>query len=466
MAQPEPAGIAGTDAHSDEWEHISEDDDDTFSVISLPTSEDKAADGSIRDHVVVTRPTRGTNNLVHRPCRPSRPPQSEPESESESLAQNSKNAHLHSTGDIISVPGENPPVKKGSAATANAAKPDPGPDPPPTRSREPKRNNNFAVVVKTTGSLLSILQGIQLNKRFGAPLYSLSSKIKTLCTRLYSHLICLEDVLQGYAKHVRHGNGLNELPIGFSDWLRNLEHMLREMQDTMGGPISQDSSSLAMSYASQVKNYHEKLENFSLQMDGLITVIKSDYEDFHTLHMPVLSASEDERQPNHKSAGWQFGQIAPGNTLAHLRRELCRLKDNIAACLGEIEACGYHGITSEKNQRKNMADLSLGYKTTKDALGLMLSNHEGDWIDYSIAGGLTYPEFCRLNPDTIRSLIVQLNEATDDMFLERMKARSPCSRQDLSDSSGNELTIGETTLSTLQTIEEVLVSILCIRKNE
>jgi hypothetical protein len=184
--------------------------------------------------------------------------------------------------------------------------------------------------------------------------------------------------------------------------------------------------------------------------------------------MPMLGPAEkDICTPNRRGYPRPYNRTSGNHNLAHLRRELYTLKDQIVACLGEIHYCEHRGISGSSEQRKTMAALTLNYKKTKEALERMLSNHGCDWIDYSVAGGLTYPEFCRLNTDTIRSLILQLKEVTDDLFLERCRAESVSRRNSPSGISEDEelIKINSTTMNTLQTIEELLVSILQIGKS-
>jgi hypothetical protein len=113
----------------------------------------------------------------------------------------------------------------------------------------------------------------------------------------------------------------------------------------------------------------------------------------------------------------------------------------------------------------HLTALTQSYQHIKESLDLMLSNHASDWIDYSITGGLTYPEFCRLNTDTIRSLLIQLKEVTDDLFVQRSKQslRYVNDPDDLLYDA--KLAIPEPIIATLSTIEEVLVSILRIRRD-
>ncbi|KAJ8121297.1 hypothetical protein O1611_g10141 [Lasiodiplodia mahajangana] len=344
---------------------------------------------------------------------------------------------------------------------------------PPGREKANVNNDSdLDTICETTNTLLVLVAEIPAKTFPDDVSKYVAEGIRTRCLTLRSHLNRLQEILHGYAKHRRLGSRLAELPVGVSEWLENLKAELLALQNnvlraqeprypycTSTSPVSQHDP---------CRGHYKNLSGFCSQMDGLMAVIQIDYEDFHTLHMPTLLVSEGDARMNYRGHPRSFGPIASGNRqLVHIRRELYSLKDQIVTCLGEIHSCEHHGISNSSDERKTMTTLTLSYKKTKESLEEMLSNHTGDWMDHSIAGGLTYQEFCRINADTIRSLTFQLKDVTDDMFLERTRAQSLRFKNSPKTLSRNEglITISPVIISTLRTTEEVLASILQLRKS-
>ncbi|KAI1419867.1 hypothetical protein F5Y12DRAFT_187300 [Xylaria sp. FL1777] len=417
---------------SDGWEHV--DDNDDFSVISLPMSEDDAPNPS-RDRTVTTVLRSPPDNGIH----PSHQPPSE------NLVRS--HAHPHDTNQQ---PDRNKAVEMCGMDMKDVVEP----DTPQAPAREITNQSDFDCILATTFSLVNLVPKI-----LHTPGY-FDTRAKELAKPICEHLLHLEIILRGYSKHRRPGSKPTELPVGLSEWLDNLKSELGKGRKSSKEPATQSQASLG-------NDYYERLSSLSSQMDGLMTVIRSDFEDFHTLDMPVVTSENDMftncfGQPPHSS----HPVIATNNNLAHLRRELYVLRDQIVSCLGEIHCCEQHGISNSGNQRRNMTALSLSYTKTKQSLELILSNHGNDWIEYSTAGGLTYPQFCRLNPDTIRSVILQLKEVTDDLFLERCRVQSLRYGNDPDSIMQNEeLIFKKSSMDALQSIEELLISILKLRRD-
>ncbi|KAI1433889.1 hypothetical protein GGR50DRAFT_695634 [Xylaria sp. CBS 124048] len=183
-----------------------------------------------------------------------------------------------------------------------------------------------------------------------------------------------------------------------------------------------------------------------------------DSENLHVFHMPPLSKPADE--------GLHIRSNGPHRAFdpTYLRRVLYKLKGQIATLLDEIHSYVRHGIFNDSVQCENIKVLMLSYRSIKESLALILSNNESDWISHAPKGGLTYSEFCQLNPDTIRSLICQLKEVTDDLLLERCRVQALRYGNDPDGFLHNEmLLIQESSLGMLRSIEEVLFSTLQIR---
>ncbi|KAJ2992916.1 hypothetical protein NUW58_g2008 [Xylaria curta] len=428
-----------TAAIQDDWEHI--DDDGTFSVISLPSEDD--APGPSRDRSAAPALGSLSDNLDH-PAHPLQP-----------NTHTRNDTHSRDTNGEL---GEDHAVERYGMDMTDVAEP----DTPRAQSEDTVNNDSgFEALCETTNFLAKLLYEILCDPCFRGQIYGVASEIKTECVALSSHIGRLGDILGGYAKHKSIESRLTELPLGLPGWLESLKTELLSMQETLNDPGIRGSYSTILPRAprsSWIIGYYENIKTFSSQMDGLMAVVQTDYANFHTLHMPLVLASEtDSCTTNRSGHRRSFNRVASGNNnLSHLRRELYTLKDQIVACLSEIHSYEQHGMPNDPDYGKKMATLVVSYRQTKESLELMLSNHGSDWIDYSIAGGLTYPEFCRLNPDTIRSLILQLKEVTDDLFLERSRAQRYPPRNTRID----DLAIGESSIHTLCAIEEVLVSIL------
>ncbi|RYP30512.1 hypothetical protein DL767_006189 [Monosporascus sp. MG133] len=87
----------------------------------------------------------------------------------------------------------------------------------------------------------------------------------------------------------------------------------------------------------------------------------------------------------------------------------------------------------------------------------------------TLNGGLTYAEFCELNPDIIRSLNLRLKEIADDLFLESRKVQSLRDMDKPDNAEGQDETqtqaISELPLSQLYNMEEVLQSVFRLRRS-
>ncbi|KAI0108921.1 hypothetical protein GGR51DRAFT_513580 [Nemania sp. FL0031] len=418
----------------DDWEHV--DDSDSFSVISLPTSEDDIPD-PFQDPPATSElgASDSLESLRH---------------QFQSAALTRFEPHPHDTGGDL---GGSPSGERYDAGTTDIV----GLNTPPGQEKEKEKVNNdndLDAICKITDVLVALIPKL-LAKKFRPQVPEDTAKgIQTTCQGLGSHLNRLQEILHGYARHRRLGSRFAQLPVGLSQWLEKLKLELLGLQNTM------DYESTSQAY----NVFYSTLTDFHRQMEGFMVVIKIDYEDFHTQHMHLpLSFEEDARTSNYRGHPRSFGPITSNNReLIRLRRELYTLKDQIVTCLAEIQSCEHHGISNSSDQRKTMTTLALSYKKIRESLEEMLSNHLGDWIDHSIAGGLTYREFCSLNPDTIRSLILQLKEVTDNMFLERTRAQSLRYENSPRTLSRNEglIMIDPVTIDTLQATEEVLASIL------
>ncbi|KAI8629632.1 hypothetical protein F5Y19DRAFT_72473 [Xylariaceae sp. FL1651] len=439
---------ASTASISDDWQHV-EDDNDGFSVVSLPASEDDLLSPRGRPISPAScGPSDSLVDLSHHP--PSEKPISTDIRRQDSNGEQETGQDVEKHGmDFTDV------VEPGTPKAQLNEILDVDIDP------------NF--LCEVTVSLVQLIAEIMPVISFRGHHQSLVSvtNMRVKCELLRSHLKCLEAILNGYAKHWKPEGETVQLPIdpGLYEWLASLKIELLSIQAALKSPSTQVPIPTEISWDSQIKGYCETLASFTNQIEAFMPVIQTDYDEFHTAHLPVVLTSRDVSGTSSRNEGGPpIGRMPPGSSLFHLRRELYALKDQIASCLEEIDSNRQLGISNSPDECKSLTALTSSYQGIKSSLDMMLSNHASDWIDYSIAGGLTYPEFCRLNPDTIRSLILQLKEVTDDLFLERSRAQTLRYTNDPDGLlQGVIVVVKKPIIDTLRTIEEVLVSILQIR---
>ncbi|KAI0457376.1 hypothetical protein F5B21DRAFT_93123 [Xylaria acuta] len=409
----------------DDWEYV---DDDTFSVISLVSEDDSTEPSRGRSAVrSVTGLTDDPTHPSYRP-RPESPTPNDSQSSDTKREPNNAQAVGRCGASVVDVvePGTKR-VHLGGKATSD---------------------NGLHAVCERIGSLARMLDGILSGPLLRDQSDGSPRHLRANCESLRSQLDWIQDKCRIYAQHPQAG-----LPIGFSDWMGILESELLKIQGRLNCPGMQ------YSYA-PANDCYKKIEHLRTQMDEMITM---KHNDFLKLRPPrMLVPRGNSPITNRKAYERTFNCIASGsrkNSLSHLRQELYTLRDQIVACLGEIHSCDHHGIY-DPDQREKLATLTLSYKETKESLERMLSNRASDWM---YVGGLTSYEFGQLNPDTISSLILQLREVTDVLFLERNKVqlRRRDGRREY-----ERLVIGASSMDTLRTIDETLVSILRLSTRE
>ncbi|KAI1823268.1 hypothetical protein F4861DRAFT_337668 [Xylaria intraflava] len=422
---------------SDDWQHV--DDSDTFSVISLPMSEDDTLTSSL-----VRLPSSSSHDLIHPSHKPDGPTRSE--------------SHFHHLDGALD---ESQVLEKYDMDMVDAI-------PPDYPQIQPAEIANDLVGLdalhEKLGSLVKLLSDAISTLSRGQH-HPPAAEIKAQCEMIRSRLMCLQDILYTYTKHRGGENTYTEHPIdpGLLEWIENLKSELVGVQTTFKEPRNTGlHATTATTWALRVKDHREQLEHFSCQIHGLMAVVQTDFADVHTPRPPTPPTSQGALSTHpHRP---RRPTPTAGSSMFHLRRTLYALRDQIVTFLDEIYSCERHGIADDSDQRTNRRTSTLNYKKIKESLELMLSNHGSEWIDYGLAGGLTYPEFCRLNPDTIRSLVFQLKEVTDDLFLERCRLQSLRYGQGPDSFLNDEnLVIKESSMTMLRTIEEVLTSIFQIR---
>jgi hypothetical protein len=204
------------------------------------------------------------------------------------------------------------------------------------------------------------------------------------------------------------------------------------------------------------------LADFSGQIAGLIPIMQTDYDEYHTANLHLITGDQNSTTSPIPSTHRVHGFRGNGpNGLFHLKRELYSLKDQLSECIEELLSYVEH--SPECNNRIRLQKLLGSYRVIKSSLGMILSNHASDWIEYGLAGGMTYPEFCRLNPDTISSLNLQLKDVVQNLGDNRLRLASLRYLDADSVLDDQTLETRKTDLDALQAIEEVLVFLFQIK---
>ncbi|KAI1079019.1 hypothetical protein F5B20DRAFT_189907 [Whalleya microplaca] len=305
-----------------------------------------------------------------------------------------------------------------------------------------------------------------VNFRGNFDVFEGAAKIRAQLEVLKTHLKNLAPIMEGYSKHWKPEGSGDRLPIdpGIYEWMASFRVELLGLQAILQNQLGKQASTSNQKWDSlDTKYYQTALMEFSSQMESFLPILQADYDEFHTSKLKFLSL-DDTPAPPSQERGKRLQKscsmhMPPGSDVFHLRRELYALKDQLSACISEF-------TKQQKSSLLTSSDwvpLVHSYRNILTSLGLMLSNHPSDWIDYSTAGGLTYAEFCRLNPDTIRSLNLQLKETADRLYVERNRVQSIRYMSHPDDFLSHEPSANETDMNTLRATEEVLVSILRIR---
>jgi hypothetical protein len=174
----------------------------------------------------------------------------------------------------------------------------------------------------------------------------------------------------------------------------------------------------------------------------------SDYEEFHLSQITFLNTRE------HSNSRCES---MPSLNYQRLRREVYHLKDQIRDCIDELNLCLQHFHIESRANTELWMSIRSSFRSMKNSLETMLSNNPSDWIDYGLSGGLTYAKFHELNPDTIRSLSLQLKDVVEELGYQRMTTRSLGSLTRVAELQA------DSQLDSLFSIEEVLASLFRTR---
>ncbi|KAI0023847.1 hypothetical protein F4780DRAFT_26034 [Xylariomycetidae sp. FL0641] len=451
---------------SDGWEDL---DDDNLSVVSLPESEDGILSPK---STTPPRPTESPSRaqpiegLISLPIRPKHATPQQPTASDAEVALESPRGKSEANVEVDS-------VERYGMDTKDTIEPE------ERTQKEPESllgdildvEINPTYLHQVTTSLVKLITEIlgdlkfKQNHRQDFELFFGSDEIQYECEILHQHLNALEPILKFYAKQWRPEGDNVEIPIdpGIYEWLASLRIELLGLQANVQAQLSPQASSSATAWKTDDSDHYRKaFTGFSDQIKSFMPVIRRDYEESHARLLPVVSTRRGEPSTVPRNGqGPRINRMPPGNSLCHLRRELYALKDQISACIEEYVSNRGVGIANDNGESAALTKVMASFRSMKSSLDVMLSNHASNWLDHSLEGGLTYPEFCRLNPDTMRSLNLQLKDLVEDLFLARRKAESARYINDPDSVLDVEVSVvKKSTIEGLQSVEEILASLL------
>ncbi|KAI1851204.1 hypothetical protein JX265_006162 [Neoarthrinium moseri] len=448
---------AKNDAISDDWEEVP---DDNFSVVSLPTSEDAIeVTGGAGAHSDMPNPT------IDSP-----------------IATVSERFALLAI-DSKAKGKEKAAENNGGLDPGAAAAPHHGLDKFVT-SASPHRTDahhladNLDVDMdptflhKVSTSLIKLIGEIVGILHFGGHRHlqdgtrDIRQGIHNVCDCLRRHLRTLGPIMEGYSKHWDPEQVTVDLPLDpcLYEWMTDLKIELLGLQALLQSQMHCSSSSTysASSALQDLVGYRNSLREFNDQVSGFIPIMQADFEEFHTANLPIVGDPAGSISPCRESLQ-HVGGTRPAAAVSLLKRELYGLKDQISACLATLR--GFLNNRPYINERTILTHLEGSYLKVKSTLDVLLSNHASEWIEHGLSGGMTYPEFCRLNSDTIRSLNLQLKDVTENMREEESRISALKYVNDPDSLLADEkLEVRASDLDALRSIEEVLASLFHIKK--
>ncbi|KAI1345791.1 hypothetical protein F5Y01DRAFT_45553 [Xylaria sp. FL0043] len=415
--------MATIDANiSDGWEKV--DEDDNLSIISLPDSEDGTADLS---RGLQAMAVQAPKHAVHASA----------ESPSESPSESPTPVDIRPDVQVIVRPLAEQAVERCGMDTVDVVEPDTLQVPSEDLIT---KESDFRDLLTMTVSMKNIMTAL-----LKLPPHRFDQKAKPFVETACRHLIFLERLLE-LAKPSTLGVGDKTFGIQFPG---GFTHRLKWLHVE------------ALSIKKHWENLdfierRNRLKRFSGLLDIFMNNIQRGYQRFITSHVA------DHTMPDK-------------DTTAHVRRELHVLEDRITALLAEIRSCEQDaGIDNSRGQLKKTLTLSLGYKKTKDSLGTILAYFQShcthselkSWIKHSMVSKLTYAEFCHLDIDAIRSVSLQLSEATEQLYVERRRVQTLRYTNDPDGVlQGEKMIISDSTLRRLVEAKVLLTSLLRLRKS-
>ncbi|KAK8111502.1 uncharacterized protein PG998_007959 [Apiospora kogelbergensis] len=429
-------------AIADDWQDVGETTDDTFSFVSLSISEDSQdeADGDDKSKTLSVPSRDAATNKNPAQSSPTMSDGEESEQEEQDLDRLDNHGNARSDAKDV---GTLQPAWS-SAASIN-------------QILDADWNPPYLLKVTTSlGKLTSdIMSAISFHGNF-APLEG-AKELRCECSHIRDALKTLEPMVEGYVKHWDTAE-TSDLPLdpGLYEWISNLRIELLGLQRLLQRHMGQAHSASDADDASlDITKYMSSLVESNAAISGFLPILQADYDEFHAANLSMAP-------PNGSPAcGHYETHSGPGNdaSISRLRRELYDLKDVIDSCQGQF--CLLIRRQAATLDPEALQSLAKSYALIKAGLGTMLSNHASEWLDFSMAGGITYNEFCQLHPDTIRSLILQLRDVHANLGSELYHVNEANRGTPEADHMPPEVKEGD--IGTLRTLQEVLCSLLRIK---
>lgn len=432
------------DSIADDWQDITvAATDDTFSFVSLSISED-SQDEDECDSVFKVLPLspRKPGVTTKTPTKSSPTwTTSDEESEGEGLERLGDVDHAENNTKNTTLPEST----SSSSASIN-------------QILDADWNPPYLLKVTTSmGKLIGEIMGaISFHGNF-APLEG-ARELRSECGKVRDALKVLEPVVEGYSKHwdTHHTSNL-PLDPGLYEWMSSLRIELLGLQQLLQRHMNEaHSASHAADASFGISRYQSSLVESIAAISGFLPILQADYDEFHAANLHVAPTNGSP------AAGQYETHWGPGNdsSVSRLRRELYDLKDEIDSCQSQFHLLIERQAVTLSPEA--LQSLTTSYALIKASLDTMLSNHASEWLDYSMAGGITYHEFCQLNPDTIRSLILQLRDVRNNLDNDLRAVKSAQHTNNFESLLGV-LQIEESDVETLRALEEVLCSLLRIK---
>ncbi|KAJ3557685.1 hypothetical protein NPX13_g9879 [Xylaria arbuscula] len=350
--------VEGTDTTgiADDWEDVVADNDN-YSVISLPLSEDDTATDSSQDQQVTTSsesPIKGPSQILSEQPTPKNTPPSETVEEPPAHIENAVERCGMDLKDV---------------------------------AYETEECLDLTPIPITSRASLKTIASKMGNLAVNDSLTRLSRddhRFKTLrlqLARVAHMMLVYSNLYEKGMKPPSLPNGLMQLPGKICFEILKLQGA----QANTTGPLSE-------------KRLHATLD---LKALGLMAIMEKDYKEYKSLYK-TKRASDGKKHETDGKPQRGVVRMTVKIELTCLSTELRRLRDHIVHCLGQIHTCAHHGDFSMDHQLKVDALVS-GFRGVKSALERVLS-------------GPIDPQKHRLALDAAQNLRPDVRELADDLY--------------------------------------------------
>jgi hypothetical protein len=317
--------------------------------------------------------------------------------------------------------------------------------------------------IKLIGEILSIVC-FGSCRHTGETPQDVRKDVEDACKRLRSHLGELVPIMSGYSKYWDPEEASISLPIdpGLYEWITDLKVHLLGLQALLQNELNNPhSESGASNTVFDLRRYEKSLNESCDQIVGFIPIMKADYDNFQTAHLPLPEESAAEASDESEIRGrHRYSCGGPRTGHAQLRHEIYALKDQISAC---VQCLLDFARRQPKSADRQLYQVKDAYNNIKSTLEILLSNNASEWIDHGLSGGITFPEFYRLNLDTIKSLMVQLREIVERFTMEQHRVRVLRYAKDPDLMTDDDQEVQTTNIGALKDMQDVLEDLFQVK---